>query len=125
MAADSTSSRRSTGIWTLGRKVDCYLCSVEALRVHSRVGLHCDQNLFAGGNVRQQFDRFEVVAHGDAAAVDVDDLRQRQMRIDGGMKPDRSACQVVAFERFGNLNPPTKPYPFLPQIAARLCNRPC
>ena len=63
-----------------------------------------DEDLVAGFGGVEEDDGFEVIAEGDAAAVEVDDLGHGAVGVGAELKPDAGAGEVVAVEGLGDLD---------------------
>ena len=63
-----------------------------------------DEDLVAGLGGLEEDDGLEVVAEGDAAAVEVDDLGHGAVGVGAELKPDAGAGEVVAVEGLGDFD---------------------
>ena len=81
----------------------------EGLHIHGVKQFHRNHRLFARRGAVEEHDRFEVLAHGDPAAVEIDDLGHRPVRAGIELEPDAGTGQIVAAERLWDLNGATKP----------------
>ncbi len=77
-------------------EIDLQRRAVEGLFVHGVQQLDGDRDFVAGLGVVEQHDRLEIVAHGHAAAVEVENLRHGPVGLGVELEPDARAGQVVA-----------------------------
>ena len=85
-----------------GGEVDAHGCALEVFGVDGVEELDGDGDGVAGLGVVEEDDGFEVVTHGGAAAVEVEDLGHRAVGVGVELEPDAGAGEVVAVEGLGN-----------------------
>src|SRR6516165_4827910 len=68
-----------------------------------------DRNFLAGFGVIEKNNGLEIVTHGCAAAIEVENLWHRTIGVRVELKPDPCARQVVPAQRSGNLKGLPKP----------------
>ena len=101
-----------------------HIDAAEGLVVDGVEELDRYEDLVAGLGGLEEDDGFEVVAEGDALAVEVDDLRHGTVGVGLELEPDAGAGDVVAVEGLGHLDLAAVPDGVLGSFAARVDERP-
>ena len=89
---------------------------LKCLFVYRGQKLDGNQDLLAGMCGLKHYDWLEIISHGNAAAVEVDDLRNRPVGAGVHLKPDARAGEVVSVEGFWYFDPTAKPNRFWGKI---------
>ena len=93
------------GVGSSGREINAHLRTAKVLFVDRVQELDGYQNLIARLGLIEKYDGLQVVAQGDAAPVEVDDLRHGTIRVGSKMEPDAAAGEIVAVEGLGHFDP--------------------
>ena len=97
------------GIWPVLGKLDAQRRAAKLFGVDCFEQLDRNHCLVAGPGVVKQHDRLQVVAHGHAAAVEVENLRHGAIGFGVELEPDARAGQVVAMQCLRDLKGLAKP----------------
>ena len=120
--------RMSSGLGRVGGGVgvgfDLEVDAGEGFFVDGVEELDGDEDFVAGLGGVEEDDGFEVVAEGDAAAVEVDDLGHGAVGVGAELEPDAGAGEVVAVEGLGDFDDAAVPDGVLGGFGARLLQGP-
>ncbi len=89
------------------------------LRVHGVQQLHRHRHFVARLGLVKQDDRLQVVAHGHAPPVEVENLRHRPIGFSVELEPDARARQVISVQRLRHLISLAKPHCLIGRLAPR------
>ena len=102
--------RQVFGIGPALGEIDAQRGAAELLDVDGVQQLHGDHDLVAWLGIVKQDSRLQVVAHGHAASIEVENLGHRPVGVGMELEPDARAGQVVAIQRVGNRKCLAKPH---------------
>ncbi len=91
-------------VGTVGGKLDGLLRAAKSLLIFAVQQLYRHQHLVSRVGVGEEHDGFEVGAHGHAASVEVDDLRDWAIGIDPQAEGNLRAGQIVAVKVLGHFD---------------------
>ena len=100
------------------REVDLQRRALKVLAVHRVQQLDGHRHLLAGLRLIKENHRLQIVAHGHASPIEVENLRHRPVRRGVELEPDARAGQVVAAQRGWNLVGLAKPHRLLGSLRA-------